>query len=107
MDDLQYINKFAKMVDVDDVPQEDAERYKRHVEGRNRQKTKHIPNAPVIGFTPGGIKMAPASDQVTSGRIDTVVRRSLAMPSQTESMQGSSLRAKHKKTIERTLSVNI
>lgn len=114
MDDLQYQNKFVRMVDVEDVPQDDAERYKQAVEARKRQKLKFIPNAPTIGFMPGAAKVT--ADVTTSSKVPQITgsrnentgsRRTIAMPTPNESTQGSSLRAKHKKTIERTVSVNI
>lgn len=111
MDDLQYVNRFVQMVDVDDVPQDDAEKYKRHVETRNRLKKKFIPNAPVLGAMPGAVKVT--SDSSATERVppasneNAVARRTFAMPNDNEHTQGSTLRAKHRKTIERTLSVNI
>lgn len=115
MDDLRYVNKFTQMVDVNDVSQEDSERYKRYVEAKKLKKKKSIPDAPVIGFTPGAAKVASGPSNAGISRPpprrndapSSNSRRSLALPNQNESMQGSSLRAKYKKTTERTFSVNI
>ena len=111
MDDLQYVNKFVQMVDVDDVPQDDAERYKRHVEARNRLKKKFIPNAPVLGAMPGAVKVTSeaATERAPPPRSSdaAVARRTFAMPNENETAKGSTTRAKHRKTVERTVSVNI
>jgi hypothetical protein len=129
---LQYENKFAKSVDITDVEQNKADRYRTSVETRNRLKKKVIPDAPTIGFVPGAIKVGAqssssrpilnttnASSSVFSSRADSnpsallkrnaTITKSIQQPyiAGEQVTSGSSTRPKSKRTLRRTTAVNI